>query len=85
MSGLVFDLNEAARVCPNLLTQRQLKDAGLAVHFAVAAFVAAPDSAHLAALQCAWSRALRILARADLPPAGGPGGGALPQPERRAA
>lgn len=85
--SLLFELNEAARLCPNLLTQKQLRDAAAELRSALVALADNPATPLMAQLQCVWSKALRLLSRAPASPDGGGSGGRLAPPvaDRRAA
>lgn len=61
MKSFLFDLREAARVCPDVLVAKLLKDAANLVRVKLDVLHADPTAENMRELNAAWVRAQKVL------------------------
>lgn len=76
----LFTLRDTARQCPNVLTQKLLRDAADHLAEAIDYVHLMPTIEYMQELNAAWARAARVLATAELPGGDSTSGGALKDP-----
>lgn len=85
-TSFLLNCREAAKTCTDRLTAKLLKDAADQVDFWLRQLNDLATIERMMRLQCAWSRAQRLLWRAEKDQGGDGGpGGAMPVPEQQRA
>jgi hypothetical protein len=83
--SILFQLREAAKNCPNVLTRKMLRDSADEIMALITVLPAAPTIENFRSLNGAVAKAWRTLAFAETFNPDNTRGGAMPLPERIAA
>jgi hypothetical protein len=83
--NFIGELNEAARVCPDVLLRKLLKDCAIEIDLAIKALCADATGQNLARLNGAWAHAGSVLEKAKTCFDPAPNGAGMREPARLAA